>query len=63
MDPATQSSTQHPPWLDVVREQVASLKYGHVEITVHNSRVVQVETTARIRFNPPAPDSEMESLH
>jgi hypothetical protein len=53
--------THQPFWLDVVRDQVSSLRFGQVQITVHNSRVVQVETTARIRFNQPPPESETES--
>ena len=61
MDQSAQPISPNVPWLDVVRDQVASLYFGHVQITVHNSRVVQVETTARIRFNRPSPESETES--
>ena len=38
-------------WLDVVREQVASLKFGTVQITVHESRVVQVERHEKLRID------------
>lgn len=44
-------------WLDVVREQVASLEYGVVQITVHSARVTQIERTERTRFEPPASPS------
>jgi hypothetical protein len=40
-------------WLVLVREQVGSLKFGTVQITVHDSRVVQVERVERLRFDKP----------
>lgn len=40
-------------WLDLVREQVASLKFGTVLITVHDSRVVQVEKNEKLRLDAP----------
>ena len=41
-------------WLDIVREQVGSLKYGVVEIVVHDSQVTQIEKTERLRLDKPA---------
>lgn len=41
-------------WLEIVREQVASLKYGVVEIVVHDSQVTQIEKTERLRLDKPA---------
>jgi len=38
-------------WLEVVREQVNSLRFGAVEIVVHDSRVVQIEKTERVRLD------------
>ncbi len=32
-------------------EALGSLKYGHVQITVHNSRVVQIEKTEKVRLD------------
>ena len=40
-------------WLEIVREQVASLKYGVVEIVVHDSQVTQIEKTERLRLDKP----------
>lgn len=40
-----------PGWLELVREQVASLKFGTVLITVHESRVVQVEKNEKVRLD------------
>jgi hypothetical protein len=38
-------------WLDIVREQVSSLRFGVVEIVVHDSKVVQIEKTERVRLD------------
>lgn len=38
-------------WLEVVERQVNGLKFGSVEITVHEGRVVQVETNSKLRFD------------
>ena len=40
-------------WLEIVREQVNSLKYGVVEIVVHDSQVTQIEKTERLRLDKP----------
>ena len=42
-----------PTWLRVVSEQVGSMKFGEVQIIVHENRVVQVERTEKVRFNHP----------
>ena len=44
-------------WLEVVRQQVSSLRYGVVEIVVHDSRVTQIEKTERVRLDQPQPKS------
>jgi hypothetical protein len=33
---------------------VNTLKYGHIQITVHNSRIVQIDKTEKFRFDAPA---------
>jgi hypothetical protein len=38
-------------WLDLVIQQVGSLRYGVVEIIVHDSRVTQIEKTERVRLD------------
>jgi hypothetical protein len=43
-------------WLEIVREQVRSLRFGVVEIVVHDSRVVQIEKTERVRFDKSQPE-------
>jgi len=44
-------------WLEIVRQQVSSLRYGVVQIVVHDSRVTQVEKTERVRLDKPQPKS------
>ena len=42
-----------PEWLELVRRQVASLKFGTVQIIVHDSRVTQVERVEKVRLDRP----------
>ena len=37
-------------WQEIVREHVESLRFGTVEIIVHDSRVIQIEKTERVRL-------------
>lgn len=41
-------------WLKFVREQIGSLRYGAVEIIVHDSQVMQIEKTERLRLDKTA---------
>jgi hypothetical protein len=55
---ATQNKTGSEPaekqdWLEIVRQQVGSLRYGVVEIVVHDSQVTQIEKTERVRLEKP----------
>jgi hypothetical protein len=38
-------------WLDLVVQRVKSLRYGVVEIVVHDARVIQIEKTERVRLD------------
>lgn len=40
----------HENWIETVRTQVNSLRFGLVQIVVHDARVVQIEKTEKIRF-------------
>jgi hypothetical protein len=42
-----------PEWLELVRRQVNSLKFGTVQITVHDARVTQVERVEKVRLDRP----------
>jgi hypothetical protein len=37
-------------WLELVRQQVGSLRYGVVQIIVHDGHVTQIEKTERLRL-------------
>lgn len=37
-------------WLEIVRDKVSRLKFGSVQVTVHDGRVTQVESIERTRF-------------
>jgi hypothetical protein len=42
-------------WQEIILRHLESLKYGSVEIIIHDSRIVQLEITERFRFvDPPA---------
>ena len=38
-------------WLDLVVQNVKSLRYGVVEIIVHDGRVIQIERTEKVRLD------------
>ena len=38
-------------WLEIVRRQVGSLRFGVVQIVVHDSQVTQIEKTERVRLD------------
>ena len=44
------SADERPDWLDIVRRQVGSLRYGVVQVVVHDSQVTQIEKTERVRL-------------
>jgi hypothetical protein len=39
-----------PAWLEIVRRQVTSLRFGVVQIVVHDSEVAQIDKTERVRL-------------
>jgi hypothetical protein len=39
-----------PNWLELVRTQVEGLKYGVVQLVVHDGRVTQIERTEKVRL-------------
>jgi len=38
-------------WVELVRNQVNSLRFGVIQIVVHDSRVVQIERTEKVRLD------------
>ena len=47
------SGDEQANWQEVVRQQVGSLRYGVVQIVVHDSQVTQIEKTERVRLDKP----------
>lgn len=49
-----------PDWLALVREKVDHLRFGFVQLVVHEGRVTQIECTEKTRLPqlPPAPARE-----
>jgi len=39
-----------PEWLALVRAQVRDLRYGVVQLVVHDGRVTQIERTEKVRL-------------
>ena len=37
-------------WLGLVKDQIRSLHYGVVQIVVHDSKVVQIDRTEKLRL-------------
>lgn len=42
--------TLTPEWLDIVKQKVESLRFGVVQIVVHDARVTQIERTEKTRI-------------
>lgn len=39
-----------PAWMALVRQQVSSMRFGVVQIVVHEGQVVQIERTEKVRL-------------
>jgi hypothetical protein len=53
---ATQNKTESDAdektaWLEIVRRQVGSLRFGVVQIVVHDSKVTEIDKTERVRLD------------
>lgn len=44
-------------WLAVVRDKVGHIRFGSVQITVHDGRVTQVEANEKTRISADRPES------
>jgi hypothetical protein len=50
--PKSSVSTSEPEWLGLVREKVEGLRFGVVQIVVHDRKVTQIERTEKTRLDP-----------
>lgn len=51
-------TSSDPEWIAIVRSKVESLRYGLVQLVVHDGRVTQIERTEKTRLpshSEPAP--------
>lgn len=48
---ADRGSPSLPDWLAIVREKVEGLRFGVVQIVVHDGKVTQIERTEKTRLN------------
>jgi hypothetical protein len=58
--PAEPDATQphphdEPEWLALVRSQVRDLRFGVVQLVVHDGRVTQIERTEKVRLSQDRP--------
>ncbi len=44
-------------WLEIVRRKVSAIRFGSVQITVHEGRVTQVESLEKTRIAPEKAES------
>lgn len=47
---STASSDLNPAWIEIVRQKVESLRFGVVQIVVHDGKVTQIERTEKTRI-------------
>ncbi len=45
------SPVPSPEWLRVVQQKVETLRYGVVQLVVHDGRVTQIDRTEKTRIN------------
>ena len=48
--PPTTTAEGQPEWLGIVRNHVENLRYGVVQLVVHDGRVTQIERTEKVRL-------------
>jgi hypothetical protein len=52
---ATKTEPDTHDWISIVREKVESLRFGVVQIVVHDSKVTIIERTEKTRVDEPLP--------
>jgi hypothetical protein len=55
--PTTEASKAE--WFEIVCKNVSNLRYGSVQITVHDGRVTQVESIEKTRFVTARPNASI----
>jgi len=52
-----ETGREEAKWLNLVFQQVRSLRFGVVGIIVHDGRVIQIEKTEKLRLDKPAAEA------
>lgn len=50
MTTASNEDSTSESWLEIVRQKIAGMRFGSVQIVVHEGRVTQVESTEKTRL-------------
>jgi hypothetical protein len=54
MQPTPSDKLEHkgqiPEWLEIVHHKASALRFGSIQITIHEGRVTQVESLEKTRF-------------
>ena len=45
------------PWIEIIRRRVGAMRFGSVQLTIHDGRVTQVEATEKTRLPAEQDDS------
>jgi hypothetical protein len=48
--PVPRNAEEAIEWIELVRDSVKGLRFGVVQIVVHDAKVVQIETTEKVRI-------------
>jgi hypothetical protein len=56
-------SGNEPDWLALVREKVEGLRFGVVQIVVHDRKVTQIERTEKTRLDSASADASLDGRH
>ena len=54
------SASAQAEWLRVVQEKVETLRFGVVQLVVHDGRVTQIERTEKTRLNADSRKSDSD---
>lgn len=55
---SSSSAEAAPEWLRLVQNKVETLRYGVVQLVVHDGRVTQIERTEKTRIYSPQTNSQ-----
>ena len=60
--PPAATTDPRPEWLRVVQQKVETLRYGVVQLIVHDGRVTQIERTEKTRIGAPPNSHDSSGL-